>query len=55
MDLAPWMQPLDEKSRQAVRANVEAAPELAPRQREHLRLLFQSPRAATEQGRKAMA
>jgi hypothetical protein len=38
----PWMTPLDLKTREAVRANVEAAPELTDRQRDKLRLLFRA-------------
>ena len=36
----PWMTPLDQKSRNAVRRNVATAPKLTDRQRERLRLLF---------------
>ncbi len=40
----PWMEKLDQKSRDNVRRNVAAAPPLTDRQRERLRLLFRDNR-----------
>lgn len=40
--LSPWMDPLSEKSRDAVLRNVAQAPPLSDRQRERLRLLFRN-------------
>lgn len=42
--LSPWLEKLSPEAREAVRANVAAAPPLTERQRARLRLLFQSNR-----------
>ncbi|MGV0081724.1 hypothetical protein ACRUZW_25970 [Mycobacterium colombiense] len=48
---APWMRPLDEKTRETVRRNVAQAPPLTQRQREKLRLLFRAkPDSTAESG-----
>lgn len=41
-DLSPWMAKLSPEAREAVRANVAAAPPLTERQKARLRLLFQA-------------
>lgn len=48
-DISPWMQPLDEKTREAVRRNVAQAPAFTTRQREKLRLLFRAKPDSTAQ------
>lgn len=52
--LSPWMKPLDEKSREAVRRNVAHAPPLTERQRNRLRMLFmQKPTTGRDQAESA--
>jgi hypothetical protein len=47
-DEPPWMEPLDVKTREAVRHNVAKAPPLTQRQREKLRLLFRAKSATAK-------